>query len=240
MSLGALRKLAKLHTLDSSIREIRARAAALDGGKRIQAKIEAIRKENHEVLEHAAALKREQTDLELQVQTLEDKRAKLEKELYGGRIVNPREVVAMEQEIENLRNRRSKAEDRLIEIMEELPPAQAAAQRILDEIAAWERKLVDYRQKAKEAMATYEAEFKKRTALRPRLAAEVDGPLLARYEAIRKKHGGIGLAEIAPGTDTCGACGMKLATRLLENARAGKVVTCEACHRILYAPEGVI
>ena len=83
------------------------------------------------------------------------------------------------------------------------------------------------------------AKFKERAAQRPIAAQEVPPALLARYEAIRKKYDGIGMARISK-TGSCEACGTRLPTKVVEDVKDGRVVTCEACHRILYASEGLL
>lgn len=238
MSLAELRKLTKLHHLDQAIREIRTRAAALDGGKRIRAQIEKIRQENAEVLGEAHRLSAEQKDLELQSQGNDAKLKKFEADLYGGRIVNSREIQNVEKEIEALKRHRGHLDERLLELMDLVPAAKERAKHVEEAIAQKEAQLAEYKVKAAEARVRLEAEFKKRMEMRPRVVAEIEPALCAKYDAIRQKHGGIGLALVDG--RACGACGTQVPTRVIVAAQEGKVVVCEACHRILVSMEGVV
>ncbi|MER3497084.1 MAG: hypothetical protein C4320_10245, partial [Armatimonadota bacterium] len=73
---------------------------------------------------------------------------------------------------------------------------------------------------------------------RVELAAKIEGPLLARYEELRARHKGIGMARITK-TNNCGACGNAIPPRQLEALRDGKIVQCDACRRILYYSDGL-
>src|SRR5947209_4308261 len=100
MSETDLRNLWKLHLVDYQLLEIRKRAAALDPGKRLMAEIAALNMQLEAKAAHLKTLHGEQTDVELQQKSLDDKLKKIDKELYGGKIVNPREVEAFQKEIQ--------------------------------------------------------------------------------------------------------------------------------------------
>ncbi|MBZ0212529.1 MAG: hypothetical protein K8H99_01905, partial [Nitrospirae bacterium] len=136
MSLPELRKLAKVHALDASLREIRTRLSQLDGGKRLQEQIEKIRTDHAATLEKTSRLTGEQRELESQNQATEAKIKKFEAELDSGKVVNPREIAAIEKEIAALKRQRETADERLLELMEEVPPAKAASKVVEDAIAS--------------------------------------------------------------------------------------------------------
>src|SRR5689334_9375648 len=127
MPSSELRRLYKLHLVDQALLEIRKRAAALDPGKKTAAEIQALQKELDEG--PAKRLHSELTDLELKQKGFQDKIAKFEKDLYGGKIVNPREVEAIQKEIGILKRQRGELDERILEIWEELPPAKEKAEK---------------------------------------------------------------------------------------------------------------
>lgn len=239
MASADLRRLWKLHLIDVAIQEIRNRAANLDVGQKFLKEIEVLNAEYADKGGKAKALSAELHDLELQQKTIDDKLAKIEKELYGGKIVNPREVENFEKEIEILKRQRSSFDERILELWEIVPPARAVADKIEAAIADKQKLVAEQRKKAVAIKTQLEADFKQRTAERPAAAKEVNPSLLAKYEAIRPNHDGIGMAEFVKGRQ-CGGCGTLLPERTLQNAKDDKVVTCETCHRILYFTEGVI
>jgi hypothetical protein len=239
MAHADLRALHRLHLVDAAIAEIRKRAAALDPGKAIQAQIAKLIEQEAEVGGRFRELAREQQDLELQRKAAEAKIAQIERDLYGGKVVNPREVENLTREVEAQKRRIGALDDRLIELLELIPPAKQAAEDIQAQIDAKRGELAEHQKQALKLKAQLEAQFKEVTAKRPGLAAEVPPALLPRYEAIRKNQGGIGMADVVRG-GFCGMCGTHLPEKLIESAREGRVATCESCHRILYASEGLV
>lgn len=238
MPSAELRRLYKLHLIDQALNEIRKRAAHLDPGRATAAEIKQLEAEADQA--PGRMLQVELTDLELKQKTFQDKIAKFEKELYGGKVVNPREVEAIQKEIELLKKHRGELDERIMQIWEELPPAKQKLERVEKAIAERKQKLAQEHKAALQTKAQLEAEFKQKSAERPAAAKELSPTLLARYEGIRQKHGGVGMGEVDIRRKTCGACGTSLPTRTIESLKEDKLVTCESCHRILYYNEGVV
>lgn len=239
MPSDALWRLWKLHLVDHAILEIRARAAALDPGRKILAEIQELETQYAEVGGRAKALHQEITDAELQTKTIDEKLKKIDRDLYGGKVVNPREVEALQKEIEMLKAKRSELDERILELWELHPPAKAAADAVEQAIAKKKLELADHQRKALQLKTQLEKAFKERSAERPLVAKNVEAPLLARYDMIRQKQGGVGMAKLKP-NDTCEECGMTIPRKTVLAVREdGAVQTCESCHRILYYSESV-
>jgi hypothetical protein len=231
-------RLWKLHQVDAGILEIKKRAAALDPGRAVQAELDTLAKQEQEVGGHYRSLHTENLDLELTNKGIEDKLKRIDKELYGGKVVNSREVDTLEKEIASLKRQRDKNDDRLLELMDLLPPAKTAAEKVEAKIAERKKALAEAKKAALATKAQLEAEFARLTKLRPEAAKNVSPPLLARYDSIRQKQG-TGMAEVVK-KRSCGGCGTMLPERTLVGAQEDKTVTCETCHRILYYTEGVV
>ncbi|HWA81876.1 MAG TPA: C4-type zinc ribbon domain-containing protein [Fimbriimonadaceae bacterium] len=238
MPSAELRRLYKLHLVDIALQEIRKRAAALDPGRKTAAEIQAL--DNELAATPARTLQAELTDLELQQKGFQEKIAKFEKELYGGKVVNPREVEAIQKEIAILKRSRGDLDGRILEIWEELPPAKERAEKLEKTLAERKQLLAQEQKAAIQTKTQLETEFKRKAAERPALAKEISATLLARYEGIRQKHGGVGIGDVDVKRKICGACGTSLPTRTIEALKEDKLVTCESCHRILYYSEGVV
>lgn len=239
MSFAELRNLHRLHIVDAAIVEIRKRAAALDPGRAIQSKIATLQAELDEVGGAARTLHSEQTDLELQQKAIDSKLAQIDKDLYGGKVVNPREVEALQKEVQNLKRRRSEMDDRILELMEAAPPAKGDADAIEKKIGTLKLELVEHQKKVMQTKADLEKQYKEVSARRSSAVEVVPKPMLVRYEAIRQRTGGIGMADIDK-RGYCGMCGTHLPEKLIQGAREGRIVTCESCHRILYVSDGVV
>lgn len=239
MSSPSLQRLWRLHEIDVALVEVRKRAAALDPGKAIQDQLKALEAELAQKGGRAKELSAEQTDLELKQKGIDEKIKKIDKELFGGTIVNAREVEAYEKEIEMLKRQRASMDERLLELFESTPPATAAANEIQKKIDAKKTELAEYQKRVIKEQERLKSEFTRIGGQRPAAAKDIEPGILARYEAIRQKHGGVGMSKITK-IGTCEMCGMKLPVKSIEGVKDGRVVTCEACHRILYFTEGLI
>lgn len=239
MASGDLLHLWKLHLIDSALVEIRARAATLDPGRAIMAKIEAEQKAADEVIGEAKSLSGELTDLELKQKGIDDKIKKFEKELYGGKVVNPREVESINREIAMLKRQRGETDVRILELWEIVPPAKAKADESQKKIDELKGQLKQFQKGVLETKTKLEQEFKSASAQRAPLATGIPAGLLAKYDSIRNRHGGIGMARIQ-NNGSCGSCGTRLPTKVIEDVKDDRTVTCESCHRILYFSESVI
>ncbi|MDR3687789.1 MAG: hypothetical protein P4L46_00300 [Fimbriimonas sp.] len=239
MASAELQRLWKLCRIDTGLVEIRKRAAALDPGRQVMAELEELKKQDQEVGGRARKLSSELTDLELAQKGIDDKLKKIDKELYGGKVVNPREVENLEKEIAILKRHRGANDEKILELWETLPPAKEAAAKIDALIQEKQKQLVERKKAAMALKATLEAEFARLTQLRPEATKGIPPTLMARYDVIRQRNDGIGMTEVTK-KQTCGNCGTVLPERTVQGLRDEKVISCEACHTILYLSEGVV
>lgn len=226
-------RLYQLHQIDSAIVQIKRSAETLDPGREAHAKFQACGKKLTELTLRLHALTGEIKDLELQQKDNSDKAEKLDKSLYGGTVVNPKEVELIEHQIKTLKEKNRQIDDRLLELMELTPPVDS-------EIEKYQKAQETYRKQAAEKMSAFEVEkkrlesqFKDLNAKRPGATQYVPDPMLKQYESIRSRHGGIGMAEIE-GANKCGMCGTELPTRTVIAVQEDRLVQCENCHRILF------
>jgi uncharacterized protein len=234
-----LRTLYQLHLIDAAVSSIRGHAAGLDPGRAIQAAIKKLEEEFELKEGEHKKLKGELTDLEMQQQSIGEKLKKVDKELYGGLIISPREVENLQKEIDILKRQRESHDERILELWELVPPAAAAAEEVAKRIEAKKAELAEHRKTILQMQAKLQQDFKTKTAERPEVAEKVDPALLTRYESIRQKHEGLGMTTVDK-HGACSLCGMLFARKTIEAALDDKVVTCESCHRIIYATEGLL
>lgn len=234
-----LQRLWKLNEIDAALVEVRKRAAAMDPGRALMAEIADLEKELEEKGGGAKKIAGELADLELANKGIDDKLKKVDKELYGGLIVSPREVEAFEKEIAMLKRHRGENDEKILALWETSPAASGEAAEVQKRIAAKRAELSNFQKLAMKEKTRLEAQFKELSASRPEATKGLDATLLARYDAIRKKNDGVGMSQISK-QSRCGACGMAIAVKTIESVKAGRIETCEACHRLLYYTEGLI
>lgn len=225
--------LFKLHEVDAAMVDAKKRHDNMDPGREIAARMQAVAKE-HEAAKHEAdRLVGELKDAELLQKSIQEKIAKFDKQLYGGTIISPREVENFQKEIGILKAQRDGLDDRILELWELVPPAQAAEKDLAAQVDALKAELDAHQKKVVEERAKLAALYKELAAKRPALAAKVDTNLLKIYEANRERHGGVGMAEIDP-NNNCARCGMSVPRKTIDAVGRDVVMTCESCHRIFY------
>ena len=187
-------------------------------------------------LEHAkvkvANLQKERRRQDDAVAELAAKIKAKEKSLYGGRIKEPREQVALQQNIENLKQHLAKLEDDALEALmaqEQAETSLKALKKSLEEgVAAFKEKRAQL-EKEQEQLVKHARALKAR---REKLISAIPAATLARYEKLRKKKGGVAIARLAG--RSCGACGASLPTAIVQKAREGQLVECPLCGRLLH------
>jgi len=235
-----LQRLWKLAEIDRKLLEIRKRAAALDVGQRIQAELDRLTQEENEAKGRYKSVQQETTDLELAQKSDEAKLKKIDAELFGGKVINPREVANLEKEIEIIKRKKGQDEERLLELYDAVEAPKAEYEAAHKKVEAKQAELAERKKKALTEKKLLEDAFAQLAPRRNEATKGISPTAVARYDAIRQKHGGIGMARIDLKTQTCGGCGTHLPEKSVLAAKEEKLVACEECHRLLYYSESVV
>ena len=228
-------ELVKLQALDTSLGKLLRTRKALNSGEKQKADLD---RKSQEAQRLDAELRRLQTDLtaaELELKTLEGKISAAEKKLYGGKVTVPRELQALEHEIEMFGRQRGRLDELILTRMDEIgtiTPQVGAARA--EETAArqtWEKTVAQY----KTDLALVESEIGKLWPQRQQAAAAVQPTTLKRYEDIRARAQNVAVARLDG--DRCGACGTSVAGVLVVQIKeAERYVYCESCSRFILPP----
>lgn len=240
MASNDVLRLWRLAQIDNRLADVRNRAASLDVGQRLAAEVKALEAKDAEVGGAFRDLSAESRDLELANGGIAEKVKRIEAELYGGKIVSTREVDNLNKEIAAQKRQRDKNDERLLELMELIPPAEEQAKKWSRALEQRRKMLAARQAEAKTERAALEEEYKRLAAERPERAKAVPPTLIARYDGIKAKHGGIGMVEVNVKDGTCSGCGTHLPERTIQNLKDDKAATCETCHRLLYYTEGAV
>lgn len=231
-----LDRLYELQQIDTTIDDATRRLVGLDDGS---AKAEELRQAQSQLEADREALTKktaEQWSREAELEATEQERSDKWSQAYGGRVSDPKELSALEKKIAELQRRKDKLEDLLLEIYDEIErqtaqveAQEAIVQRLEGELAEVQAKFSSRSAELKQAIA--EAE-KHRTDV----TAQLDDKLLADYESIRQKTGGLAVAVVS--SSMCTGCRTSISVMFCDELRKGrKLVRCENCRRILYDEE---
>jgi uncharacterized protein len=240
MTDAALRGLLDVQELDLAADQLHHRRASLPERLALaeeQAAIARLDVELSELTARSDELRRTQRRLEDEVASIEAKAADHDRKLYAGTVTSPRELQAMQAEVEGLRRRASALEDEILEVMEAVDPIDADRTRLDERIEEHQEEAARLSSAVAEAEAAIDAERADVAARRVAAAEAVAPALLARYEALRAELGGIGVARLEAGR--CTGCHLSLpATELdaVRRAPADEITVHEECGRILVRP----
>lgn len=230
--MQTIKLLAILQTIDLELdadrRQFAENKQAMQPSPELQEKAKQVK----EAEARLASWRKERRERDEKAAELSDKIASLEKQLYGGRIKDVREQVAMQQNVESLKRHLATLEESALEALLE----QEEAERILTEEKqtftvmkqAWlERKAT--LEKEQETLVEHARGLK---AKRGQVVATLPAADVKRYEAMRKKLGGLAVAKL--NGRSCGGCGASLPTAVVQKVHEGQQVKCPICSRLLY------
>jgi uncharacterized protein len=181
-----------------------------------------------------AELERSQRRIEDEVATLAAKGEAENKRLYSGTVTSPRELQAMQEDIDGLARRQRDLEDDVLEIMETAEPLREEVDRIESVREQHENEAARLGEVIAAGEAEIDAELAGVLGERDQLAVDVPADLLSTYERLRDHLGGVGVARLEG--IQCTGCHLSLpATEVdaIRHAGPGDVVFHEECGRIL-------
>jgi uncharacterized protein len=180
---------------------------------------------------------RRQKALEDDLASTEAKIGEIEKRMYSGVVSAPRELQAMQADVESLRRRRSSLEDDVLEAMAEREPLDDEVSGLDRERERLDQEGVRLRAAVAEAQAAIDADLAAEEGRRAETAEALPADLAARYERLRARLDGIGAAPLVGGR--CGGCHLSLPATEVDRIRREPpeaLITCDQCGRILVRP----
>jgi hypothetical protein len=237
MTIDDLNALLVVQEHDTAVDRLQHRRATLPERAELEARGGELRARDSEVSELRARRERVAADeerLEREVQSIEHHEKEVEQRLYSGTTSSPRELQAMQADVDMLRRQRGSLEDRELELMEE-------REQLEGQLAAHEASLsglwaeVERLQNAIEsAEREIDDEIAHLAAERERASSHVPEALRVDYEKRRAQNRGIGAARLEG--ITCQGCHLTIPSTEAERIRreAGASVNyCDNCGAIL-------
>src|SRR4051812_18502230 len=236
MSSDQLEALLLVQEHDTARDRLRHRRAALPERAALEAenaKLRELEAQAGEVRGRRDTVLAEERRLDDETRSLGAKADEADKQLYSGSTNSPKELQAMQADVDMLRRQRSDLEDQELEVMEarevldaELASLDADMGRLGEEIDRLAGLIAV-------AEAEIDAELAEEDAAWDLQAAAVPESILADYQRRRAQNKGAGAARLV-GT-TCGACHLSIPSTEAEQIRKseGKVAYCDNCGAIL-------
>lgn len=230
-----LSALYAVQQIDSQIQRAKRAQAVLDNGAEAGAQATSA----HDVAQQQRTalhkLSGDLKDSELKLAAIETKRKNYQQKLYQGTVTNAKELSNIEKEIEALGRQQSDLDGKVLELMEQVEQAQAGLTTREAETLRAEGHQTAVVAAYRSRYDTLALELSELSSRHEEAVAQVeDKAMLKRYEDLRTKSGGIGIAKIEG--NICGGCHMTLPSSLIKNVKDHvQPCTCENCGRLLLA-----
>lgn len=204
--------------------ELNAATAKIDSTTRVLSAVEMERQ----------TLAADQDRLESEISSARDRVKTVEAKMYGGSVSNPRELQALQDEVESLQRRIGLLEDEELAVMERLEPVDSTCQGHQRELERLDSETSRLQDSIVAAEAEVDVELTANEGERSKSVEGVPADLLREYEQIRLTSGGVAVAPLVGGQ--CGGCHMRLSSMELDRVKKqpeDAVIHCEECGRLL-------
>ncbi|MCJ7826911.1 MAG: C4-type zinc ribbon domain-containing protein [Demequinaceae bacterium] len=178
-------------------------------------------------------LRREVTKAEDDVQSVRDRSERDATRLQSGQ-GTPKDLQALQSEIESLAKRQSDLEDIELDAMERLEAAEAGLAETKAEIDEAHSSFSSLATERDAAFSEIDGELARLASERAPLVEGLDQEIRALYEKIRASHEGVGAAALRAGQ--CSGCYVTIDPATLSSIATipeDTILRCEECGRIL-------
>lgn len=230
-------RLLDLQAEDTAIAQIEHRRRSLPE----HASIAAARGARAKLGESLVAARTRVGDLQLDVEKAEadlvpvrERRERDRQRVDSGSVTDPKQLNALLDEIEHLGRRISDLEDAELEVMEALETATAERDELGVELTSLENSMRELIASRDAQVAQLDAEQADHQRTRDAIVAEIPAELLALYDRIRARAGGVGAAALRG--RRCSGCQLEATATALAGYAAAtpdEVLRCEECERVL-------
>lgn len=173
-------------------------------------------------------------EIEAEVARLEARIKEINDRLYGNSPIASKDALALQEEVKHLEEQKSSQEDAELELMEAIEPQKVLVAQLEADARALSGQLETAKGEIAKGEAEVDAELTNERAAREQISQTVEPSLLAKYEMLRPKLGGVAIAAVEGGK--CGGCHLSMSAAALDELRHAApevVVTCEECGRML-------
>jgi len=171
-----------------------------------------------------------QKTLEWELEDLNEKARQTNSKLFGGTTRNPKELVNLEKEAAMLKGQIGRKEDSLLALIDEIEAAEGRLKTSADQQERLKQEWEARQETLGGEKSEVEAEIGVLVQTRSGMAGQVDSQALALYERIRLTRE---LAVVKVERGRCQGCHITVPTSQWQKAKAGNIVQCGSCNRIL-------
>jgi predicted nucleic acid-binding Zn-ribbon protein len=175
--------------------------------------------------------KRKQKSSEWELEDLQEKVRQIDSKLYSGKTKDPKELVNLEKEAKGLNSQIRTKEDALLGLMSQVEEIEAKVKTTAEEVERLKREWEQRQETFRPRKSEIETVLAKLRGDRNGLAQQIDSEAFNIYERIRLTKG---QAVVKVERGRCLGCHITVPTSQWQKAKAGDLIQCNNCSRILY------
>jgi predicted nucleic acid-binding Zn-ribbon protein len=175
--------------------------------------------------------RKKQKSAEWQLEDLQEKIKQINSKLYSGRTKNPKELLNLEKEGEGLKSQIRLKEDALLELMGQVEEGEAEVKAITEEVQRLKRDWEQRQETLRPEKSEVETALAELSQERNELVQQIDSEVLNTYEHLKLTKG---QAVVKVERGRCLGCHITVSTSQWQKAKAGDLIQCNNCSRILY------
>jgi len=181
--------------------------------------------------ERLDTLKKNRRSLENEVEDLDQSARKSNDKLSN--IKSNKEYGAALKEIEDLKKKKGRIEDELLQQMEELEQVTERCKHNQDKLSELKQTFEQDKKAVQKELGQLDKELKKQEKMRAAIAEQADPDLLGRYQLVRERIGSSAISPVVGGV--CQSCHMGIPPQMFnELMKCFKITSCPHCNRIIY------
>lgn len=230
-----INRLMELQTIDRQLQELQQSLASIAGRvdqlrdqvQTNQAELDRLTEQDKEIATSRKKAERELAEGEVRIR---NKRMRLTL------VRNDKELQALTHEVESLKETNQRLEGEVLASMEGADARTARIGELTEAIAKGRVDLTAAQKEIADEVEELKGSIAKTRRARDKVAADVEPNLLARYQMIFSRRGGVAVALAKGGT--CQGCRMRLPPQLYnEIQKLRQIHFCPNCQRVLYYEE---
>jgi predicted nucleic acid-binding Zn-ribbon protein len=175
--------------------------------------------------------RKKQKSSEWELEDLQEKVRQINSKLYSGKTKDPKELVNLEKEVKGLKSQIRPKEDALLGLMSQVEEMEAKVKTTTEELERLKREWEQSQETLGQRKSEVETVLAKLKGDRNGLAQQIDSEVLNTYERIRLTKG---QAVVKVEGGKCQGCHITVPTSQWQKAKAGDLIQCNSCSKILY------
>jgi uncharacterized protein len=225
--------LFQLQQLDLEMDRLTAEHQALTTSLQNMYAVNKARAEQKQVQQQLSASLQAQKDAEWTLEDVEQRLKHHEQRLYSGSVTNPKELAALQQEVQHLRAQKGRQEEVVLEKMDEVERVRERAERSARAVAEAEQSWETANATGLARRDQLDAKLQELQEKRATQTGTLDSELVKRYEGMRKTKQGKVVSKIEQ--NSCQWCRVILTPSEIQRVRvSSEIQTCSNCGRMLY------